>query len=276
MTHVRPRLAAIVAAVATLLSSAGLMVATAPQAAAAVTCPTGSLTFNTEPDANGNQIVQNADNFGGGSDTCFTFAAGGHGQATITQADPANHVNPTSYPNDGYGCSLSYCSTGWASQLWSTPTMTISGAIDSTGVATGSKYDLLIDSLFTTSTGTFSNPTAEVEIVTMAAPSYTGLGFCAATTCGAKAETIDGSTWWLKYKVASAGWDDYVFVRGTMSGSFSGLTLHDFYTAANTFAAGGHGAGLGTLNLGTAEMGTEFWENGLGMKLSDVSATNVP
>jgi len=90
---------------------------------------------------------------------------------------------------------------------------------------------------------------------------------------------IGGTTWWLKYKLATNGtatWDDYIFVRGTMTGSFSGLALHSFYNSANNFAGSGHGAGLGTLNLGTAEMGTEFWENGLGMKLSFTSATNVP
>jgi hypothetical protein len=89
------------------------------------------------------------------------------------------------------------------------------------------------------------------------------------------------TTWWLSYKTATGcggtcTWDDYVFVRGTMSGSVTSLPLHSFYTTANTYAAGGHGGGLGTLNLGTVEMGTEFWQNGLGMKLSFSTAANLP
>src|ERR1700733_10278920 len=68
-------------------------------ASAAVTCPTGSVTWNTENDVNGNQIIQNGDNYGTGADTCFTYGA--DGAMTLTQADLTYNSSPTSYPNDG-------------------------------------------------------------------------------------------------------------------------------------------------------------------------------
>jgi hypothetical protein len=257
----------------------GIGVATA-RPAAAVTCPSGSTTWNVEQDANSNWIAQNADNFGTGADTCFN--ADTYGGMDITQADLTGQTNPTSYPNDGWGCSASYCTSGWASELWSTPTMKVTGTLDTSGVDTGSKFDLLVDSLFSTSTTYGYDIAAEVEVVTYADPGYSQLGFCTATSCGATSETIGSNTWWLSYKSVygsgcSCTWDDYVFVRGTMTKSLSNLNLATFYSTANTYASGGHGGGLGTLYLSTAEFGSELWKDGYSLFIDpSVAATNVP
>jgi hypothetical protein len=254
-----------------LVLGMGLMWATP---ALAFTCPTGSTTFHTGYDANKFQYNANADNFGSGSDTCFTD--GTDGQMTLTQTYGTSTINPTSYPDDGYGCGSSDCSYGWTSKLWSTPTMTLSGSMSNSGVASGSKYDDLVDSTFTTGTGDFSLPSAEVEIVTYAAPSYTGLGFCAATSCGATSVSIAGNSYWRSEKTASSGsttWSDYLYVANTMTQSISSLPLATFYSNAN---GSGLGSGLGILNLGFVGYGNELWESGTGLEINSVLATNMP
>jgi hypothetical protein len=245
-----------------------------PEKVFAVSCPTGSVTWHTEDDANGFQFNANADNYGSGSDTCFTY--GTDGQLTLTQTYGTSTTNPTSYPNDGYGCGVSECSYGWASELWSTPTMTLTGSMSNSGVASGSKYDDLVDSLFTTSTGDFSTINAEVEVVTYAAPSYSGLGFCTSTTCGATSVTVGGNSYWLTEKTAGTSpttWPDYIFVANTMTQSISSLPLATFYSDANS---SGLGSGLGTLNLGFVGYGNELWKSGTGLEINSVLATNRP
>jgi hypothetical protein len=258
---------------AVMMSGFGLVLGlTWAAPALAFSCPTGSVTWHTEDDANGHQFNANADNYGSGSDTCFTY--GTDGQLTLTQTYATSTVNPTSYPNDGYGCGSSDCSYGWTSELWSTPTMTISGSMSNSNVVANSKYDDLVDSLFTTGTGYFTTPSAEVEIVTYSAPSYTGLGFCASTTCGAS--SVGGVKYWLSEKTAKSGtssWSDYLFVANTMTQSVSSLPLATFYSDANS---SGLGSGLGTLDLGFVGYGNELWQNGTGLSINSVSATNLP
>jgi hypothetical protein len=233
-----------------------------------VTCPTGSVTWHTEDDVNGFQFNSTADNYGTNAKTCFTYGA--DGQLTVTQADPTDNFDPTSYPSNQYGCSSGECTYGWTNKLWSSTTMTVTGSATTSGDASGTKNDILTDVFLTSATGEFGNPNAEIEIVTAAYPSYTGLGFCAATSCGATEVTIDGSSWWYKTGTTAGGWTDYYFVANTMSNGITGLALEPFMAKANATKS------LSTWNLGSAWFGSEFWENGVGFKINSVSATNVP
>jgi hypothetical protein len=273
-------LLAVLATAGLLTVFGGAVMALPASPAFAVTCPNGSTTFNTENET-GYQIVQNSNNDPGSpnADTCFSFDAGTPGQMTVTQADPADHVNPTSYPANGVGCGKTYCGTSWNSVVWRNSSLKISATMNPNMVVANSKYDALLDSMFTNSTGTFGAPNAEVEIVTRAFPSYTGLGFCAATSCGATKEVINGNTWWLKYKQATNGtdvWDDYIFVRDTMVSSVTNINLNAFWTIADNFSGPGHGGGLDSWRNGRAEFGTELWENGVNLRESSFSATNLP
>jgi hypothetical protein len=264
-----------IARLAMMTSGIGLLLGLSwASPALALSCPAGSVTWHTEDDANGFQFNANADNYGSGSDTCFTY--GVDGQMALTQTYATSNINPTSYSNDGYGCGSSDCSYGWASELWSTPTMKISGSMTNSGVVANSKYDDLVDSLFTTGTGYFSTPSAEVEVVTYAAPSYTGLGFCASTTCGATSITVGSVNYWLTEKTAKSGtssWADYLFVANKMTQSVSSLPLAKFYSAANSSSLG---SSLGALKLGFVGYGNELWQNGTGLKINSVLATNMP
>lgn len=240
-------------------------------AASATTCPSGSGEWYTSTDSSGNHITESADGYGSGADTCISTGAGG--ALTVTQANPASTPSPTSYPNDGYGCGQSYCTAGWTSELWLTSSMTVSGSINNSGVASGSKYDLMVDSFFTTSTRYYNSPNLEIEIVLDAAPSYAGLGECVSTSCGAEEVTVGRTQWWMSERTANEGWPDYFFVINTMTTSFSSLPLQTFYEDASM---SGLGPGLGTYNLGYVGWGTEFWANGLGMQFGPASSTNIP
>jgi hypothetical protein len=247
------------------------LLAAAP--AMAFSCPTGSGTWYGSPytDANGNHITEVADDYGSGADTCI--APGTSGSLTVTQANPAKTVSPTSYPSVGYGCGQSNCTPGWTSQLWSNSTMTLSGSLNTSSVPSGSEYDGMIDNFFTTSTQYYNAPNLEIEIVMDAVPSSVGLGDCVSTSCGAKEVTIDGTQWWESERTVSEGWPDYFFVRNTLTTSFSGLSLEPFYSTASS---SGMGPALGSYNLGYVGWGSELWENGLNMKLGNTSAINIP
>jgi hypothetical protein len=256
---------------ALLLSAGGIAYVGGVGVASATTCPSGSGGWYTGTDSGGNQITESADGYGSGADTCVS--PGTDGALTVTQANPASAPSPTSYPNDGYGCGQSYCTSGWKSELWLSSSMTVSGSINNSRVASGSKYDLMVDSFFTSSTRYYNSPNLEIEIVLDATPSYAGLGECISTWCRAKEVTIAGAQWWMSERTAKEGWPDYFFVRNTMTTSFSSLPLHTFYEDAST---SGLGPGLGTYNLGYVGSGTEFWANGLGMQFGSASSTNVP
>jgi len=254
-----------------LLFAGGIAYVGGVDAASATTCPGGSGVWYTSTDSTGNQITENADNYGSGAETCISRGVGG--ALTVTQANPARTLSPTSYPNDGYGCGQSYCTAGWTSELWLASSMTVSGSINTSGVASGSKYDLLVDSFFTTSTRYYNSPNLEIEIVLDAAPSYTGLGECVTTWCGAEEVTIGGTQWWMSERTANEGWPDYFFVRNTTTTWFSSLPLQTFYEDASI---SGLGPGLGTYNLGYVGWGTEFWANGLGVQFGPAGSTDIP
>jgi hypothetical protein len=239
--------------------------------ASATTCPSGSGGWYTGTDTSGNQMTESADDYGGGAATCISPGAGG--ALTVTQANPVGTTSPTSYPNDGYGCGQSYCTAGWKSELWLASSMTVSGSINNNSVARGSKYDLMVDSFFTTSTQYYNSPNLEIEIVLNATPSYAGIGECVSTSCGAERVSIGGTQWWMSERTANGGWPDYFFVRNTMTTSFRSLPLHNFYEDASI---SGLGPRLGTYNLGYVGWGTEFWANGLGMQFGPASSANVP
>jgi hypothetical protein len=265
-----PRLLVLLGLIVGICSAVGVH----PESALALSCPAASVTWHTADDTNGYQFNANADNYSSGSDTCFSDAA--NGQMTLTQTYQTSSVDPTSYPNDGYGCGSSDCSSGWTSKVWSTPTMKLTGSMSNAKVEGSSKYDDLVDSLFTTSTGDFSTPSAELEIVTYAAPSYSGLGFCASASCGAKSKTIGGTSYWFYEKTATSGsksWSDYYFVAKTMAQSVNSLPLATFYSDANS---SGLGSGFGTLNLGFVGYGNELWYGSTGLQINSVLASNMP
>jgi hypothetical protein len=264
----RRRLGAWLATLTT--TTAGIVVAAAPQALA-VTCPTGSVTWNTENDVNGNQIAQNADNFGTGADTCFT--TGTNGEFTITQADPAFTSLPTSYPDNGYGCGASYCTTRWVSELWSTPAIQLTGSTNTTNMAPGTNAALLVDDIFTVAGGAGQPTAAEVEIVSWAAPSYSALGYCASTACGATPVTIHSETWWRSERKATNGWPVWYYVRATMKERVQKLGIGTFLTNANCT---GFSGGLGNLRWNQVAFGDELWANGLGIQMVSTSATGIP
>lgn len=171
------------------------------------------------------------------------------------------------------GCSTSYCTPGWTSELWSTPAFEITGSLNTSGVASGSIYDLLTDVFLTSSTQYFSSPNVEIEIVTDGYPSYSAIGDCVSTWCGATEVLVAGSIWWLSERTTSGGWPDYFFVRNTMTTSVSNLPIKGFLEKASS---SGIGPGLGSYDLGYVGFGTEFWDNGLGMAITSVSSTNLP
>jgi len=247
---------------------------TAP-ASASVTCPSGSVGWHTENDANGNQIIMNAGNYGTGADTCFTYGA--DGAMTLTQADLTYSSSPTSYPNDGYGCDNSYCSTGWTSEPWASVTSQLTGGFSTSGVASGSEYDQILDSFFTTTASQpFTYPNAEIEIISFAAPSYSSLGFCVSTSCGATEYPISGSNWWLSEKTAHSAsytWPDYLFVQDIQGNGIADAPLETFYSTASN---SGEGPSLGSLNLGFLGFGAELWKNGAGLSIGPVDVTNLP
>jgi hypothetical protein len=258
-------------AAALALACAGGVALLGASVAQATICPSGSGTWYTSTDSSGTQITQSADNYGSGADTCISI--GTDGTLLVTQANSATTTSPTSYPNDGYGCGESYCTTRWRSELWSTPSMTISGSINTSGMGSGSKYDLLVDNFFTTSTQYYNSPNVEIEIVLDGYPSYSALGECVSTSCGAEEVTIGGAQYWMSERTANGGWPDYFFVRNTMTTSFSSLPLATFYKDANT---SGLGPSLGTYNLGYVGWGSEFWANGLGLQFNAASSAGVP
>jgi hypothetical protein len=237
-------------------------------ASAAVSCPSGSTTFDTEPDANGNQLVQNADNFGTGADTCFTHTSSG-GMA-LTQTEQTKSGPPTSYPDNSYGCSGSYCSTRWISPLWSSTTMQVTGSINTTTMEANTTADMLVDSIFSATGGSGKATAAEIEILTWANPGYSSIGICAAASCGATLVTINGTSWWRSFQASN--WPKWDYARATMTKSVTSLPLQNFYTNANA-ANPSH---LGTDVLNQAAIGDELWQNGTGLKLVSTSAINVP
>ena len=249
--------------------------------ASAVTCPAGSTTFNTESDANGNHLAQNADNFGPAAVTCFSDT-GSSGQLTVTQADhSSDSVNPTSYPSDDYGCTFSLCTQGWTTKSWNQAThLKVTASLSNTGVNGNDAYDYLLDQLLTCNTCTGTNPPtmAEVEIVLNAKPSFPGLGFCRATACGATQVTVNGVSWWRKKVTAAVGgWPDYIYCRNTAVSSVTGLDVTNFFKNANAFDGGLAGLFLAS----TWSAGTELWprtagDGGLGLTVNSASITGEP
>jgi hypothetical protein len=262
---------AVIAAASLVTGTAGVAAVAVASPALAVTCPGGSVAWYTESDGSGNGIAMNADDFGTGSDTCFTYGAGG--QMTVTQASATKTTDPTSYPNDSWGCGTSYCTPGWTSEPWWTPTFQISGSLNTSGVASGSIYDLLTDVFLTSTTRSFSSPNVEIEIVADGYPSYSAIGDCVSTSCGATVVWVAGTSWWLSERTAPGGWPDYFFVRSRMTTSVRNLPIQSFLEEASS---SGVGPGLGSYDLGYVGFGTEFWDNGLGMAITSVRSANLP
>jgi hypothetical protein len=265
------KLRAVIVAASLVAGTAGAATVATTVPRLAVTCPGGSVTWHTESDGSGNGIAMNADDFGAGSDTCFTY--GTSGRMTVTQASATKTKDPRSYPNDSWGCGTSYCTPGWTSELWWRPDVEITGSLNTSGVASGSIYDLLTDVFLTSSTQYFSSPNVEIEVVTDGYPSYSAIGDCASTRCGATEVWVAGTSWWLSEHTASGGWPDYFFVRNTMATSVSNLPINSFLERASS---SGIGPGLRSFDLGYVGFGTEFWDNGLGMAIRSVSSAKLP
>jgi hypothetical protein len=237
--------------------------------AEAITCPSGSVAWNSAKDDNGNNVFQNAENFGTGADTCFTPAA--HAGMTLAQATPVHSANPSSYPNDDYGCGSSACTYGWTSELWSNAAPTVTGSADTTGMQNGTLAGLLTDSVFTAVGGTHQGFTAEVEVVSWTSVPYPRLGFCASESCGAVPVTIGAVTWWRSER-DNTGWPRWIYVGDTMSQSVD-LNLAEFYNEANDT---GYMGGLGNLLLNRVAFGFELWQGGTGLHISSESLTSLP
>jgi hypothetical protein len=220
----------------------GIGMSAAPAGAAA--CGTGGTTWEAVHlgSPGGQAAIDQVDDWGG-ANTCLTVpgsTAAYAGEFTVQSQSTAYTGGVLGYPNTSQGCSGGACSspdTQLPVAISTSPDPYLTDwTYDLTGVASGSRYDTLLDSEFSAScTGSSPTMNASVGIYGDAAPSYTSFGIPHSGTT----YTISGHSWYVGHFMSgSKAVSQFVSVTPTTTGMGS-MDLGPFYAwvAANEPAA---------------------------------------
>jgi Glycosyl hydrolase family 12 len=248
-----------IAAAGALLIAAGLALTGAMRvpAASAATCTK----WATGQEADGTQVVINADNWGGGN-TCLNVDGGA--DFTVASQSVPYTGGVLAYPDVNIGCSGGYCTRNSGLPVLepaAAPVVTWSTVSSSPG----SKFDTALDLLFSNTLS--SSPPINGEVMVMINSSgYTALGLPGP---GSPTVRIDGTQWYYKYRTGGS-WPFTQFAAVTNEGSVSNLALAPFLAYANRL-----GALPSSLNLVQICAGNELWQGGAGLATTSLSVSGL-
>jgi cellulose 1,4-beta-cellobiosidase len=243
--------ALIIAAALTLTGNLGV------QAASASTCTQWAL----GKEADGTQVVVNADNWNGGN-ACLNVD-GGADFSVASQSMPYN-PDTLAYPNVSIGCSGGYCSTSSGLPVpepAAAPVVTWSTVNSSPG----SKFDTTLDLMFSSTPNTAPPIGAEVMVM-INSSGYTAIGLPGP---GSPIVMIDGALWYYQYRTTGR-WPRTQFTAVSTGDSVTNLALAPFFAYAN-----GLGALPTSLSLVQVLAGNELWQGGTGLGTTSFSVSGV-
>jgi hypothetical protein len=251
------------------LSGAAAVTAISAGTANAVTCPSGQFLWAVEHQSDGKQVVDNADNFGGGT-ACLTNSGGG-ANFTVASQGATYNGSVRAYPNTDIGAAGGYCSTSSGLPVAESGAHPLVTWSITPNAVSGSRWDAGIDSFFASSSTEGCSPTNTGEVIVyINASSFSGLGLPSSGT----QVSIGGYNWYRIYRPStqSRPWplNEYALAQGQVVNSVSNLDQQGFYADA-----------IANNNLPTGQYltyvatGFEIWNGGAGLVSNNTLITGV-